>query len=305
MKKLKNVVTVPFRELEHNVKTVVARQEVPDMRDNIPNSSVSTKRKKKAALAFKAKMSKQRHKKVNTGKGKKVGFFESIGLKIKGSCDGRKGLPRQTDDKDWYSPFMNQEVNSFEEFCSHIWGSLQIENEGEYAHLAELMDDIRQKKELLESARTDLAVAVRRESDSESARGRGEDKLTDAQVKARRKAEKDKKLAPLKSKVAGLEQELQDAEEAFGELHSQLVEDDNTTRLICHRVRDHILMRLDVYWNSALRHHADGASMPVVPMLELKDEAEEVYFRPHKELMKHADAIHDAIQGESSEKEVA
>ena len=45
--------------------------------------------------------------------------------------------------------------------------------------------------------------------------------------------------------------------------------------------------------------------MPVVPMLELKDEAEEVYFRPHKELMKHADAIHDAIQGESSEKEVA
>ena len=275
------------------------------MRDNIPNSSVSTKRKKKAALAFKAKMSKQRHKKVNTGKGKKVGFFESIGLKIKGFCDGRKGFPRKTDDKDWYSPFMDQEVNSFEEFCSHTWGNLQIENEGEYARLEELVDGIRQKKGLLETARADLAVAVKKENNSEVVRKQGEDKLTDAQVKARRKAEKDKKLALLKSKVTGLEQELQAAEEAFLELHSQLIEDDNTTRLICHRVRDHILMRLDVYWNSALRHHTDGVSMPVVPMLKLEDEAEEVYFRPHKELMKRADAIHDAIQDESSEKEVA
>ena len=64
-------------------------------------------------------------------------------------------------------------------------------------------------------------------------------------------------------------------------------------------------MRLDVYWNSALRCHPDGASMPVVPVLELKDEAEEAYLRPHKELMKRAAAIHDAIQDEAAEKEVA
>ena len=275
------------------------------MRDNIPNSSVSTKRKKKAALAFKAKMSKQRHKKLNTGKGKKIGIFESIGLKIKGACDGRNGFPRQTDNKDWYSPFINQEVNSFDEFCSHMWASLQIENERQYARLEKLMDGIHLKKHLLEDARADIVLLVKNENISESVRKIGEEHLTDTQVLSRREAEKEKKLAPLKSKVAGLEQELQAAEEAFLELHSQLIEDDNTTRLICHRVRDHILMRLDVYWNSALRHHTDGVSMPVVPMLELEDEAEEVYFRPHKELMKRADAIHDAIQGESSEKEVA
>lgn len=251
------------------------------------------------------KMRKQRHKKVNTGKGKKVGFFESIGLKIKGFCDGRKGFPRQTDEKDWYSPFMNQEVNSFEEFCSHTWSSLQIENEEEYARLEELMDGIRQKRGFLEAARANLSAADKWESDSESIRKKGEDKLTDAQIRARRKAEKEKKLAPLKNKAAGLEQELKEAEEAFADIQSKLVEDDNTTRLICHRVRDHILMRLDVYWNSALRHHPDGASMPVVPMLELKDEAEEAYLRLHKELMKRAAAIHDAIQGEAAEKEVA
>ena len=138
-----------------------------------------------------------------------------------------------------------------------------------------------------------------------SVRKRGEDKLTDAQVRVRRKAEKDKKLAPVKSKVAGLEQELKDDEETFSDLHSKLGEDDNTTRLICHRVRNHVLMRLDVYWNSALRCHPDGASMPVVSALELEDEAEEAYLRPHKELMKRAAAIHDAIRDEAAEKEVA
>lgn len=275
------------------------------MRDNTINSTVSTGRGKEDASVDREKMRKQRHKKVNTGKGKKVGFFESFGLKIKGICDGRKGFPRQTDKEDWYSPFMNQEVNSFEEFCSHTWGSLQIENEGEYARLEKLMDGIHQKKGLLEAARADLAVANKKENDSESARKKGEDRLTDAQIRARRKAEKEKKLAPFKSKAAGLEQELKDAEETFADLHSKLVEDDNTTRLICHRVRGHILMRLDVYWNSALRCHPDGASMPVVPVLELKDEAEEAYLRPHKELMKRAAAIHDAIQDEAAEKEVA
>lgn len=275
------------------------------MRDNITNSNTSAGRGKEAASVDREKMRKQRYKKVNSGKGKKVGFFESIGLKIKGFYDGRKGFPRQTDSNDWYSPFMNQEVNSFEEFCSHTWGSLQIENEGEYARLEELMDGIRQKQGLLEVAKADLAVAAKRESDSESARKKGEDKLTDAQVRSRRKAETEKKLAPIKSKVTDLEQELKNVEETFSVLHSKLVEDENTTRLICHRVRNHILMRIDVYWNSALRRHPDGASMPVVPVMELKDEAEEAYLSLHKVLMKRTAVIHDVIQDEAAEKEVA
>ena len=275
------------------------------MRDNITNSTKSTRRGKEAALVYREKMRKQRYKKVNNGKGKKIGSFEAICLKIRGFCDGHKGIPRQTDSNDWYSPFMNQEANSFGEFCSHTWGSLQIENEGEYARLEELMDGIRQKKRLLEAAKADFAVVATRENDSEFARKKGEDNLTDAQIRARRKAEKEKKLAPVKKKVAGLEQELKNAEEAFSALHSKLVEDDNTTRLICHRVRDHILMRLDVYWNSALRRHPDGASMLMVPVMELKDEAEEVYLSLHKVLMKRAAAIRDAIQDEAAEKEVA
>lgn len=167
------------------------------------------------------------------------------------------------------------------------------------------MDGIRQKKGLQEMAKADLAVVAKRENDSESARRKGEDNLTDAQIRARRKAEKEKKLGPVKKKVASLEQELKNSEEAFSALYSKLVEDDNTTRLICHRVRNHILMRLDVYWNSALRRHPDGASMPVVPVIELEDEAEEAYLSLHKVLMKRAAVIRDAVQDGAAEKEVA
>lgn len=251
------------------------------------------------------KLRKQRHKKLGNGKGKKVGFIESIGLKIAGYCDGRKGFPRQMDEKGWYSPFMNRDVNSYEEFCSHIWASLQIENEEVYVKLEKLMDKIQQEKKLLDTAKSELEIAYKRETEAETSRMRGEDKLTDAQIYARRKVEKDKKLVPVKKKIAELEQELKEAEDAFSELHSKLIEDDNTTRLICHRVRDHILMRIDVYWNSVLRHHSDNACMPVIPILELRDEAEEVYLRPHRELMKRASAFHDVIQNEATEKEEA
>lgn len=273
------------------------------MRDN--NNSTSTESIQEDTSMDRMKLRKQRHKKLGNGKGKKVGFFESIGLKITGGRDGSKGVPRLTDDNAWYSTFMNREVNSYEEFCSHIWGSLQIENEDKFAKLEELMDGIRHKKERLEDARYNLEVAYRRENDSETIKKKGEDKLTDAQVGRRRRAEKENRLTPLKNKVAGLELELKEAEEAFANLHSRLVEDDNTTRLICHRVKDHTLMRIDVYWNSALMHHPEGASMPVIPTLELRNDSEVAYLHPHKELMKRAASIHEAIQDENNEREVA
>ena len=93
---------------------------------NITNSTVSTGRGKEAASVDREKMRKQRYKKVNNGKGKKVGFFESIDLKIKGFCDGCKGFPRQTDDKDWRDRIQENEdvesvsANSIEELIKKI-----------------------------------------------------------------------------------------------------------------------------------------------------------------------------------------
>ena len=62
------------------------------MRDNITNNTTSARRGKEAVSVDREKMRKQRYKKVNTGKGKKVGFFESVGLKIKGFCKLLTGI---------------------------------------------------------------------------------------------------------------------------------------------------------------------------------------------------------------------
>ena len=234
---------------------------------------------------------KQRLRKLNKGKRKRLGFWETVMLKLTGYRDGKKGLPRVIDDNVWYSPFMNREVNSYEEFCSHTWGGLQIENEERYAELKELTDVIQQKKIQLEVAKEKLMIAYQDAKNSEVFRKNGEDKLTDSQVRARRNFEKEKRLVPEKKKVSDLEHELKKVEKSFFNLYSKLVEDSNTTRLICQRVKEHTHMRVDMYWNSMLIYHPDGMTIPAVPVLNLRNDAEEEYFRLHRDLMTQVAAI--------------
>ena len=107
-------------------------------------------------------------------------------------------------------------------------------------------------------------------------------------------------MAPLNSKNASIEQELEEDREALVALYNQLVEDINTTRLICHRVKNHILLRMDIYWNSALTYHPDNMSMPVVPGLDLQsEEAELQYLNYHAEIMKFAERFYDITKDDS------
>ena len=245
----------------------------------------------------KKRLCKHRYRLLHHGKGKKVGIFESISLNFAGWADGRKGLPRKDNDEGcWLSPFMNRNINAYKEFCSHIWGSLQVQNESNYIELAKLINEIQQKKDSLTRIQNEFKSA-----NSESAsRKKGEDSLTDAQVSARRTREKARRLAPLNSKNASIEQELEEDREALVALYNQLVEDINTTRLICHRVKNHILLRMDIYWNSALTYHPDNMSMPVVPGLDLQsEEAELQYLNYHAEIMKFAERFYDITKDDS------
>lgn len=252
-------------------------------------------RKEVVSSMDKSKLRKKRHKKMDKGKGRRLGTFESIALKFIGYQDGHKGLPRLTDENVWYSTYMEREVKSFGEFCSHIWGSLQIENEERYTKLEELMTGIRQKRESLEAAKYALVVVDQNEDRAVIARKNGEDKLTDRQIRVRREAERERRIAPVKSKITDIEHELKELEEAFSTLYSKLVEDNNTTRMICHRVKEHISMRIAIYWNSALMSHPDGGVMPVAPVFDLTNDAEETYLTPHQDLMKRASEVRIVI----------
>ena len=241
------------------------------------------------------KMRRLRHKKMVNGKRKRVGILEYILLKHAGKKDGRRGLPRKTEEGSWRSPFMDREKNGYAEFCAHTWGSLQIENEERFAELEKEMDTVRKKEEILEEAVSTLESANKIEFEAGKGavpRKNGEENLTEAQVLSRRKTEAARRLAPLRSRVTSLENELKEEEDKLFKLYTSITEDENTTRMICYRLKEHLLMRMDVYWESALLFHHEGDDMPVLPEQEFSNEAEDKYMQQHRELMERVRQMH-------------
>lgn len=246
-------------------------------------------------------MRNSRISKLGKGKVKGVGFFEGILLKITGRIDGARNLPRECGDGHWLSPHLDREVRSYDEFSSRMWGHLQIEKEDEYARLGVLMDSLVHTKSQLESAEADLAAALSCEAGVDTSRRHGENKLTEAQVTARRANERAMRLAPLRSRVSTLQSKLIAEMDEFSALRNKIIEDNNSTRMICARVKDHLLQRMDEYWNSALLKHSENARMPAVPSIEVTSRAEDIYMEPHKALMQRAELISQSLSKEEKE----
>ena len=239
--------------------------------------------------------------KLQKGKLKGIGFFEGIGLKIRGRIDGARNLPRECDDGHWLSPHLDKEVRSYDEFSSRMWGQLQIEEEDEYARLGTLMDSIVHTKAQLEIARTELKDILSYEGAPDTTRKHGEDKLTEAQVATRRANERAKRLATFRSRVSTLQSRLDSEVDEFSALRNKIIEDNNSTRMICSRVRGHLFQRLNIYWNSALHKHSENARMPAVPTIEVTSRAEMVYMEPHLVLMQKAERLSQYLSKDETE----
>lgn len=238
---------------------------------------------------------------LSKGKVKGVSFFESLPLKIAGRIDGRRGLPRETGEGQWSSPHIEKEVRSYDEFSSKMWGQLQIEEETAFARLGELMDSVVHIKAQLDAAKAEFEAANAHEGMVDNSRKHGESKLTDAQVAARRANERAKRLSPIKSRVSSLQAKLTSEIDEFSSVRAKIIEDNNSTRMVCNRVRDHLYQRLAVYWNSALRKHPERSKMPVVPRTDVTFQAEGIYMDPHKVLMQRAELLSEALSVEAKE----
>ena len=238
---------------------------------------------------------------LQRGKMKGIGFFEGISLKIGGRIDGARNLPRENGDGCWISPRIEREVRAYDEFSDQMYGLLQIEKEDKYARLGSLMDSIVDTKAQLEAARADLGEALSHEGAPSISRKHGESKLTEAQVAARRAAERDKKMAPLRDRVSTLQNKLIAEVDEFSSLRNKIIEDNNSTRMICARVRDHLFQRLNVYWNSALYMHPEKAKMPAVPSIEVAPRAEMEYMEPHMALMQRAESFSESLSKDKKE----
>ena len=239
--------------------------------------------------------------KLGKGKVKGVGLFEGIVLKITGRIDGARNLPRECGDGCWMSPHLNREVHSYDEFSSRIWGQLQIEEETEYARLGMLMDSIVHTKVQLGTAKAELNEALSYEEIPSTSRKHGERKLTEIQVATRRANERAKRLAVFRSRVGILQKRLDSEVDEFSELRNKIIEDNNSTRMICDRVKEHMLQRIDVYWNDALYKHSENAKMPAVPAIMVTSCAEIVYMESHKALMQKAEILDQSLSKDETE----
>lgn len=238
---------------------------------------------------------------LSKGKIKGLGFVEKICLKIAGYIDGKRGLPRNDQSGNWVSPYLDREVRSYDEFASRMWGQLQIEEESSYAALGKLMDSLLHTKALLSDARADLAAAYEHEKATDAVRKHGESKLTEAQVVSRRANEKAKRLAIHKNRVSALQSKLDSEVDEFSKLRNKIIEDNNSTRMIVTRVRDHLYQRLDCYWNAALSKHPDNTQMPTIPCVDAASRAECVYMEHHKLLMQKADLLCQSLADDKKE----
>ena len=120
---------------------------------------------------------------------------------------------------------------------------------------------------------------------------KGEDKLTDSQLAARRSAEARKANAPLKEKLDKLEGEYTACIAEIAKVRSEIVEDIRVTSMITGKLKEHALARIQVYWDAALKRHASKGSLPVEPAVELFDSAGKDYAVLRKELLEEADRI--------------
>lgn len=261
-----------------------------------PNNQASVRKTDRA----KNKRRYKRLRSLDKGKIKNIGIIENIRLKLAGNSDGARGFPRCMDDGKWRSSFIDKEVNAYEEFCSRMWGSMQIEVENDFTRIGELIDSINHLWAELNKAKGNLAEQSK-DDQSLSVRKKGEEKLTESQVKARRSRERDKRLAPARGKVSSLESKIALQIEEFLELKNYVDEASNTTRMICNRLKDHTLQRIDVYWNYALRKHPDAMKMPTVPYVDLSYDAEKVYMTPHRDLIQKADKLIQLISEQNKE----
>lgn len=152
----------------------------------------------------KSKLRKMRLRNLKRRKVNTIGFIEALRLKAAGRRDGAQGLPKETDSGQWDSAYISRERNAYEELCGRVWGSLQIEEEALYAHLEELVDSIAYRQAQLEESRLRLTESIHNAELSAIFRKKGEEKLTDLQVKTRRENERDKKFTALREHISSI-----------------------------------------------------------------------------------------------------
>lgn len=222
----------------------------------------------------------KRRRSLERGKAASLNFFEALAMKRDGTMDGQKGLLRQTEDGTWQSSKLRELTDACEEYCSRLFGHLKLEEETTFQALGTLLDKVAPMQAALSQAKASLQ-AEQAKPFSPTERKVGEENLTEAQVIARRRAEREKRLQPFHQSVEAKTKTVEDTLNTIFSGISHLKESFDSTCKIQDRVTQHCLQKIDVYWRAAMQHLD---SLPPVPEIGFTNQALADY-RTHLEAL--------------------
>ncbi len=237
------------------------------------------------------KLRNRRLNALNRRNAASLNVVETLAMRLRGRFDAKRELPKLMDDGAWDSPRIRIERRKYFERTSKLWAGLSVEHQEPAAKLYKLMASADICGNDLESARM-LWEDARKAAQAETpVRLKGEDKLTDSQLAARRSAETRKANAPLKEKLERLEGEYAAYIAEIARVRSEIVEDIRVTGMISGKIKEHSLARIAVYWDAALKKHASKGKLPVEPAVELFDMAGKDYANLRNGLLEEADRM--------------
>ena len=209
---------------------------------------------------------------------KPLRVFEKIEVNAAGRHDGKQSLPVKEGNV-WHSPYLDEELKKYQEYCYRLWGRLQLTTEPHRTRIDLLKKTLPETRRALSEAREALAGQEHKMHLTARIRRKGEDSLTDEQVQRRRENELASQLMPFQSAVRDLEHQLETDTAELAHLESLLKELEQSTTVICRRVEEHTKLRVAAYWSAAMKHQAGERTMPMTPTLEISREAEQMYRR--------------------------
>lgn len=139
-------------------------------------------------------------------------------------------MPRQSGGNGWDSPHLQNEIVAYSEFCTHTWGTTQLDLKEDYTAVGTLLDGIKHKEEMVNNLRQEVGQPP---EPSYFVRKNGEESLSDHQVRARRGRELAREQAPHYNKIKTLEEEIMRAYTEVSERQNRILEINNNTRIIC------------------------------------------------------------------------
>ena len=231
------------------------------------------------------KVHQKRLQSLDKGRVKSLGPVEKLTMRYAGWVDGRHGLLRCSQNGDWQSSVLKQEVDSYEEFCAGQMGRLKFEEEDEFKKLNILFDTVVPLKTNLTAAKQVLKNALAEDVDL-TRRKEGEESLTEVQV------------LPFKRAVAESEKALSDTIEAIFTSLSQVTESFDSAAKITNRVLQHHQRRIDVYWRSAMRHLPD---LPPLPNVTFTNNSEQEFAKHYEQVVQRAEKLRLTLASELQE----